>query len=258
MKILVCVKQVSDPETNYIVDEERGWIRPEGQVKYWMNHPDEFAVEEAVLIKESFPEVLIDVLTVGPERAAQILERAMGMGADNGIHIFASDEGYLSPLVIASWIAAYAKDMQYDLILTGVLAEDDMQGQVGPLLAELLSIPCATSVIFEEVHQHRKTIYVEREIEGGQRDMVELVLPAVLTIQTGINKPRYPSLSNLLRAKKQKALVVDPDTFPSVTHRESVVKADYPRKSGSGIILEGDQKEKAVKLIQILKEKAYF
>ena len=151
MKILACIKQVPDSETVFRVDKDTGWVRPKGQTKYWMNHADEFAVEEAVLIKETRPDTVVDALTVGPERAAQVLERAMGMGADGAVHILVPEEGYLSALSIASLIAAYASDKDYDLILAGVMAEDDMQGQVGPLLAELLSLPCATSVIFEEL-----------------------------------------------------------------------------------------------------------
>jgi electron transfer flavoprotein beta subunit len=258
MKILVCIKQVPDSETAFRVDKDTGWVRPKGQTKYWMNHADEFAVEEAVLIKETRPDTVVDALTVGPERATQVLERAMGMGADGAVHLLVPEEGYLSPLSIASLIAAYASDKGYGLILAGVMAEDDMQGQVGPLLAELLSLPCATSVIFEELSPDGGMVYVEREIEGGQRDILELDLPAVLTVQTGINKPRYSSLSNLLRAKKQKAVVINRDTLPSVEDREKILRADYPRKSRTGVVLEGGQGEKAVQLLQILKEKAFL
>ena len=258
MKILVCIKQVPDSEAAVCLDETTGRVRQGRHQSYRMNNADAFAVEEAVLIKEAFPDTVVDVLTAGPERAGLVLERAMGMGADKGVHILVPKEGYLSPLTIAIWIAAHASDEGYDLILTGVMAEDDMQGQVGPLAAELLSLPCATSVIFEEIRRENRTIYVEREIEDGQRDMLELDLPAVLTIQTGINNPRYPSLSNLLRAKKQKALVISPDMLPKLEDREKILRARYPLKSRTGVVLEGDQKEKAAQLLQILQEKAFL
>jgi len=258
MKILVCIKQVHDPETIFRVDKSTGSVEPEGQVKYWMNHADEFAVEEAILIKEAHPGTVVDALTVGPDRAARLLERAVGMGVDNGVHLLVPEEGYISPLIIASWIASYASDRKYDLILAGIMAEDHMQGQIGPLLAELLSLPCATSVIFEDVGPEGDKVHVEREIEGGLRDVLELDLPALLTVQTGINKPRYPSLSNLLRAKKQKAFVIDWETLPWVEEREEVLSSHYPGKSRIGVVLEGDQREKASQLLQILEKKAFI
>jgi len=256
MKILVCIKQVPDPEMPVRVDEQGRVVRPEGDLKYWMNRADEFAVEEAILIKEAGFGTTVDALTVGPGHAAQVLERAMGMGADNGVHILLQEEDFLSPLNTASYIAAYALNKGYDLILTGVMGEDHMQGQVGAMLAELLSFPCATSVIFEKIRDERGAVYVEREIEGGLRATLELDLPAVLTVQTGINKPRYPTLSNLLRAKKQKALVVESHILGTAKDREKVVRASYPGKSRAGLMLEGSGKDKAVRLLEILEKEA--
>jgi len=258
MKILVSIKQVLDSETDLQVDELSGSVRAAGPAKYWMNHADEFAVEEAILIKESRPGTVVDALTVGPERAAQVLERSMGMGADHGLHIVVPEENYIGPMTIASWIAAWATEQEYDLILTGVMAEDDMRGQVGPMIAELMSLPYATSVIHEELRPEEGMVYVEREIEGGQRELLELQLPAVLTIQTGLNRPRYPTLSNLLRAKKEKARVIDSRTFSPVEDREKILRFDKPRKSRVGEVLEGSPQEKAAKLLEILKRKAFL
>ena len=256
MKILVCIKQVPDPEMPVRVDERGRVARPEGDPKYWMNHADEFAVEEAILIKEAGFGKTVEALTVGPGHATQVLERAMGMGADNGVHILLQEKDFLSPLNIASYIAAYALNKDYDLILTGVMGEDHMQGQVGAMLAELLGFPCATSVIFEKIRDEREAVYVEREIEGGFRSALELDLPAVLTVQTGINKPRYPTLSNLLRAKKQKALVVESHILGATEDRERVVRACYPDKSRVGLMLEGSGKNKAKRLLEILEKEA--
>ena len=256
MKILVCIKQVLDPETPVRLDERGHVVRPEGDLKYWMNRADEFAIEEAVLIKETGLGKTVDALTVGPGHAAQVLERAMGMGADNGVHILLPEKDFLSPFHIASYIAAYILDKDYDLILTGVMGEDHMQGQVGAMLAELLGFPCATSVIFEKISDERGSVYVEREIEGGFRAALELDLPALLTVQTGINKPRYPTLSNLLRAKKQQALVVESHTLQAARDREEIVQASYPGKSRAGLMLEGSGKDKAVRLLEILEKEA--
>jgi electron transfer flavoprotein beta subunit len=256
VKILVCIKQVIDPQMPVNLDERGRVVLPEGDLKYWMNRADEFAIEEAILIKEAGFGTTVDALTVGPKHAAQVLERAMGMGADNGVHILLQEKDFLNPLNIASYIAAYALNKGYDLILTGVMGEDHMQGQVGPMLAELLGFPCATSVIFEKISDERGAVYVEREIEGGFRSALELDLPAVLTVQTGINKPRYPTLSNLLRAKKQKALVVESHILGATEDRERVVRACYPGKSRAGLMLDGSGKDKAVRLLEILEKEA--
>ncbi len=258
MRLLVCIKQVLESETAVFLDQAKTWIETEAQARYGMNDADQFALEEALMIKEARADTKVDVLTVGPGRAGQVLERALGMGADRAVHVLAEAEGYLAPLIIASWIAHYIRERDYGLILTGIMAQDDMQGQVGPMVAELLGVPCATSVIFEEVDSEKKSVYVEREIEGGLREMFVLDLPAVMTIQTGINRPRYPSLSNLLRAKRQKALVIDAETLPPVEGREKVVGIDYPRKSGTGDVLHGTPQEKALRLIEILKDKAFL
>jgi electron transfer flavoprotein beta subunit len=255
MKILICVKQVPESDAAIKLDDCARWIRPEKSISYKMNRFDEFAVEESVLIKEAFPGTRVDAISVGPVRAAMVVKRAIGMGVDNGVHVETEDHGYLNPLIITSLIAGYARDRCYDLIFTGVMAEDDMQGMVGPMLAELLSLPCATSVIFEKISPETETICVEREIKGGYRDTLELKCPALLTIQGGINKPRYPSLSNMLRARHQKleTIVAGPDEQPGPL--EEVLRVSYPQKSRSGMVLEGGREEKAVRLLKILREK---
>jgi electron transfer flavoprotein beta subunit len=258
MKILVCIKQVPDSDAVFKVDEPDGRVVSEGKLKYWMNRGDESALEEALLIKETIPETVVDAITVGPDQASQVLERAMGMGADTGIHILISEDDVHGPLTIASWINNYASGKGYDLIVGGVMGEDHMYGQVGPMLAELLQLPCATSVISERIDTVRGTVYAEREIEGGQRAAVEIFLPAVLTFQTGANEPRYPTLSNLMRAKKQRALVIPSDTLPVVQDREMIVGVDYPRKMRAGLFLEGRVEQKASLLLDILEKEALF
>ena len=256
MKILVCIKQVPDPETVFRVEPATGRVASERRLKLWMNRADESAVEEAVLIKETLPGTVVDAITVGPDRAWQVLERAMGMGADAGVHILVSGDEPPGPFAIATWISSYAGEKGYDLILTGVMAEDHMHGQVGPMVAELMHWPCATSVISEKIDPVAGVVYVEREMEGGQRSMLEIALPAVLTFQTGANEPRYPTLSNLLRAKKQRALVIPSEALPVVRDREKVVGADYPQKVRAGLLLEGTVKQKASRLLDILEKEA--
>jgi len=256
MNILVCVKQIPETESFVKIDDSGRWVQVDPSTAFRMNPFDEFAVEEALLIKETLSGTQIDALTVGPTRSAWVVRRAMGMGVDYGIHILVEDEGYLSPFVVAGWIAAYAQRRDYDLILTGAMAEDDQEGQVGPILAESLSLPCATSTIFEKLSPDQETVYVEREMEGGYRDILELQLPAVLTIQTGINRPRYPSLSNLLRAKKQRLQTIKTEALEQPEPRQSLLRLLTPQKSRSAHVLEGTREEKAAHLLQILRDKS--
>jgi len=256
MKILVCIKQVPESENPILIDDAKAWIQSDEIREFKMNRLDEFAVEEAVLIKEAFCDTKIDALSAGPARAAEVIKRSIGMGADAGIHIDTESEGYHSAFETAVRIAEYARGEFYDLILTGAMSEDNMQGQVGPMIAKRLGLPCATAVIFENISSDKATIYVEREIEGGHRDTLELPLPAVLTIQSGINTPRYPSLSNLLRANKQGLRRINGADLAQPPARENLVELVYPHKTRSGTVLKGTGKEKATQLIRILREKA--
>ena len=255
MRILVCIKQVPGSESSILIDDKAAWIQSEEISDFRMNRLDEFALEEAVLIKETFPDVTVDVISAGPERSTEIIRRGIGMGADAGIHVDTGSEGYCTSFEVASWIADYARDKQYELILTGAMSEDNMQGQVGQMIARRLARPCATAVIAEEIASDRKSIYVEREIEGGSRDALELQLPAVLTIQSGINNPRYPSLSNLLRANRQKLIRISTTDFAQVASPEKVVQIVYPQKIRTGTVLDGTPEEKAVQLVSSLRER---
>ena len=256
MRILVCIKQVPDSESRILIDDNTGWIQTEEISEFRMNRLDEFALEEAVLIKETFSDVIVEVISAGPDRAADVIRRGIGMGADSGVHLTTETEAYHSSYEIAAGIAGYARNKHYDLILTGAMSEDNMQGQVGPMIARRLSLSCATAVIFEKVSSDRKNVYVEREIEGGNRDTLELKLPAVLTIQSGINQPRYPSLSNLLRANKQKLEEIQAIDFVQVPPPENIDQLVYPQKKRTGSVLTGTEKEKAEQLIRVLRKRA--
>lgn len=256
MKILVCIKQVCDSESPIQIDDQARWIQTDAITGHKMNRLDEFAVEEAVLLKEAYPGTNIDAVSVGPDRSADVIKRAIGMGADHGVHIITESEGYINPFTIASSIADYARDKNYTLIFAGVMSEDQMQGQVGPMIAACLSLPWATAVIRQQMVPHNKSVYVEREIEGGSRDTLQLELPAVLTIQSGINTPRYPSLSNLLRANKQALETFQVVDSVQAELRENVVRVTYPEKSRTGTFLTGTQQEKATRLLKLLRKRA--
>lgn len=256
MKILVCVKQVPFPESPLEIDHENCWVRETKDSAYCMNRYDEYAIEEAILIKEKFPDVVVDAISVGPERVQSTIRKALAFGARNGIHIQFDEKGNGSPHEIASLIADYAKNENYDLIFTGVMAEDDMQCLVGPLIAGFLSVPCVTSVVEESIETEDRKISVTCEREGGFHEKAVLSLPALLTIQSGINIPRYPALSNVLRSKSQKLEVIKAGSLNKKGAREQLLSHKFFEKSGHGIILEGTPEEKADKLLDILHEKS--
>ena len=256
MRILVCVKQVPDTESPLSIDEATLWIREDDRIAFRMNRYDEYALEEAVLIREALGDVTVDAISVGPARAAAVLKKSLEKGAAGGIHIVRDKPGYCPPSVTASLIAGYALTGSYDLILTGVMAEDDMQCQVGPLVAARLGLPCAVSVVKETLDPGSRTVTVECELEGGAAETVSLPLPCLLAIQSGINRPRYPSLSNVLRAKEQELVRIVPDGESAALRTEKAISLMYPVKSSRGTVIEGSTEEKAEKLLALLHEKS--
>ncbi len=258
MKILVCIKQVPDSSDTLQINERTGLPSYTEDASFRMNRFDEFALEEALLIKERLSETLVDALSVGPQRVSATVQRAMGMGADHGIHILDEADGYKSPFTVASLIAACVRARNYDLIMTGVMAEDTVASQTGQLIAALLDLPCASSVIKEEVLSERAQISVEREVEGGSRETVKLNLPAVLTIQPGINFPRYPSFSKVMRARTYAQEVIRAEGLAIEEPRELCRRVRIPDAPSQGVFIEGSPREKALKLIRILHEKSFL
>ena len=244
MKILVCVKAIAESRTSESSKDVR------------MNRFDEFALEQALIICQSRKESRVDVISAGTDKAAPILTRAMGMGADHGIHILMPEIPFPDPFFTASLIAEYAKNKEYDLILTGIMSEDLMQAQTGGMIAEILSIPCTASVISAQVSKEK--IFIEREIGTGTRESWELCLPALLTVQTGLNKPRYPSLSRMLWAARQEIEIIKAKTLNPPAVLQIVTGTAMPEKQRSGIVLKGSLEQKAVKLMQLFKDKGFL
>lgn len=256
MKLLVCVKQVMESGSIIQINDSKKWVDHLASNRFEMNKFDAYAVEESLLIKEQFPESRIDIITVGPNHAEDTLRRALGMGADEGILLADNHKGYRPPSLTAAWIAAYARDKGYDLILTGIMSEDEMNGQTGPMLAQILSIPCCTGTIRETLSPDKKMVSVEREIEGGARDMFDIKLPCVLTLQTGINSPRYPALSKVLRAKKKKLNVIDVNFLEKNKQTLTLKNIQHPKTTRKGVLLNGTTEDKVDQLMDILSKKA--
>jgi len=256
MRILVCVKRVFEADSALSIEPD-GRVLPRGVPRYQMSRYDEFAVEEALRIKDGLPGVRVEALTVGPADASSVLVRAGGMGAEHGIHLLVREDDDASrPDAVASWIAAASRGKGYQLILCGVMSEDSMQGQVGPMLAERLDWPCATAVVAVDLRPGGMTLEAAREIEGGWRERVELSLPAVLTVQSGVNQPRYPALSGLLRAKQRSWETIEAGALPAVAPTIERLGAARPERVRAGRVLEGAPRDKARALLGLLAERA--
>ena len=186
MKILVCMKQVPQKDAPLKLNESGTWIRED--VSYEVNEPDAYALEEALRQKERNGGEVV-VITAGPARAQQVLREALAKGADRAIHLEDSAFIGLDALSTARAFAAAIEDEQFDLIFTGLQSDDYGFAQTGVILAELLGWPHATIIM--QIEKTEAGIKVKRELEAGYFQFVEIPLPAVLTIQSGINKLRY-------------------------------------------------------------------
>jgi electron transfer flavoprotein beta subunit len=249
MKILVCIKEVPDTGSQITIDASGKWI-DELKASFRINRYDEHALEEALKIRDSLTDIVVHGLTFGPPRAARVVRRALEMGADDGFHILSPD-GFIDASSTAAAISAHAEVHSYDLILCGVMSEDCMQSQVGPMLAAMLDIPCITQTVSIRIDSEIKHATVERELSGSRRQTLKICLPCLLAVQSGINRPRYPSLSNVLRAKKQPIKTLEPvlNCKP-----DDGVHLLYPDVSSTGTFIEGTTEDKAGRLVQILQE----
>jgi len=259
MDIVVCVKHVPDTTEAEIAirDDGRG-IKKEGLV-FDINEADNYAVEEALLLKEEF-DGAITVLTVGSEAADETLRMCLAKGADKAVRL--TDERFegSDSFATAGILAEAIKDMDYDLVLTGCMADDDGAAQVGVTLAEMLAIPHAALVVSTELEDDEESMTVHRELEGGLHEVLEIELPALLTIQTGINEPRYASIFGIRKAMKKKIEVLHLDDLDLAEEavceagsRTSLVKLFIPVVTAQATILEGPPEQVSGELVTILK-----
>ncbi len=197
MNSIVCIKRVPDSETRVRIGGDGKSIDPSG-VKFVMNPYDEYALEEALALRDAAGEGKVTVVSVGPDEARETLRSALAMGADEAVLLRAG--GSPDALAAAKVLAAEMADREYDLLLFGKQAIDDDGMQVPAMVAELLGLPCATVVVELEVQDGSAT--ARREVEGGH-EVVEFDLPGVVAAQKGLNEPRYPSLKGIMAAKKK-------------------------------------------------------
>lgn len=251
MKILVCIKQVPDMESKFKVDDAGTWYA-KTDLAWRMNEYDEYAVEQAVQVKEQLKEGDITVLCIGSDQVKETMKKALAMGCDRGAHVNDEAVSGKEPYQVAGIIAEYAKDKDFDLIFTGMQSQDRGSAQVGILVAEMLGLPSVSTVV-EFVYKDGE-IELKRELEGGVKACVKVNAPVLITCQLGLNTPRYPTLPNIMKAKKKELLSIPVADLLNVEARQGTDKIYFPEKKGGGLILEGDAADLADKLIKILKE----
>ncbi len=252
MKILVCVKQVPDMESRFQV-QAGGTAIEEADLAFRVNEYDEFAIEEAVRLKEKLGEGSeLTVLSLGPQRVAEAIKKALAMGCDQGIHIL--DTASRDPYQVASLIYQAVKDQDFEVIFTGMQSQDLGYAQTGLLLAELLGIEAVTTVV--SFCQEGDGFLVQRELEGGQRMNLKLQAPALFTCQLGLNQPRYPTLPNIMKAKKKKITQLEAASLAPPAARSQTTSLRPPAKKGQAKFLEGDLGAMADQLVAELKAKS--
>jgi electron transfer flavoprotein beta subunit len=251
VNIIVCVKQV--PAKDAPLSIAGNWIR-ESDIGFEMNEPDSYALEEALRLKEKHGGEVI-ALSMGPERVKQTIKEALAKGADRGIHIADDNFAQLDPLGSAKSIAAAIQQQKHDLVLTGLQSDDHGFGQTGVLLASVLDVPHATIIMAIEVEGQKMKL--KRELEAGWFQHIECPLPAVLTIQSGINKVRYATLKGIMAAKKKEITTIARESLGvSAELTQKVEKIYVPTKAKKTEFLTGTPKEVAAKLVEKLKFEA--
>ena len=262
MDIIVCVKRVPDTSEEEVVITKDGRGIEEANLVFDVNDWDKYAVEEAVLLREKFGGS-VTVIALGPEEVEDTLRRCLATGADNAIRL--TDKAFegSDATAIAKILSQIIKDLKFDLILTGTQASDDGYGQVGPTIAEFLGIPHATLVTNIEIADGKARVH--RELEGGLEEVDEVQLPALFTIQTGINEPRYVSMMGIRKAASKEMKTLDLQVLglkeEEVGESGSKVieeKLFLPPVTKETEILEGNPEDVAAELARIIKDKGGF
>ena len=251
MKIGVCIKHVPANDGPLRFDADTKWIR-EADTSFDVNEADNYALEEALRTKEKHGGEVV-VVTLGPERAAKAIREALAKGADRGILVVDDNYHQLDPLQLSASLATVLRDEGFDLLLTGLQSDDQGYAQTGVILAEILNFPHASIVVEMTIDNHR--IRAKRELESGWYQCVELPLPCLLTVQSGINKPRYAGMKGMMAAKKKEIKQIDRAglvlTMPAPTiHVDEIY---VPIKAKQLEILDGDSSDVAAELVSKLK-----
>ena len=247
MKVAVCLKQTLSRESQIRPDEKGTWVR-EGDGSWELNEPDGFALEAALRIKDAHGAEVI-VVSAGPDRVSSVLREALARGADRAIHVTdESPAADIDPQAVAHALAAALKDEQPDLVLTGLQSDDHGFGQVGVALAEALGFCHATIVV--DIDILPDGVRVKRELEGGRFQRLSLRLPAVLTVQSGINRLRYVTLRGVMAAKKKDIRRIQ---APASAARQRIVAIRIPDRQRRTHFVGGSPSEASEELVRLLK-----
>ena len=249
MKIAVCIKQVVTRELQLRVNDQKSWIR-DSDASFELNEPDAYALEEALRLKEKHSGEVV-VCCAGPARATQVIREALARGADRAIHVESEALTSADATTVASALAGAIRDEHFELVLTGLQSDDQGFGQVGVVLAEKLGMPHATIIM--EVQAADGGLRVKRELEGGWFQWVALPLPALLTIQSGINQLRYATLKGIMAAKKKEIRKVTPEPGPAT---QQIVALYLPEKAKKTQIIGGAPADAARQLVARLRDEA--
>ncbi len=259
MKILVTVKEVAEVDDEFDIS---GLDIAESSLEYDLNEWDDYAIEEAVQTSEEHDDVEVVVVTVGPERSEETIRMALAKGADRAVRVWddaLEESQFLDIETKAELIAAVAEKEEPDLVLSGVQAGDDSNGATGVALAEELGFEWAAVVNELELDTDAGIAAVHRELEGGIEELTDVDLPAVLTIQTGINEPRYASLRGIrqaqrkpLEAKTLEEIGLEESVVDSVIERTSMYE---PESESDATVWEGSADETAGELAAFLRDK---
>ncbi len=250
MKIAVCIKQVPTREWQPRLNDDKTWVRDQ-DVSYEMNEPDAYALEESLRLREKHGGEVV-VCSAGPARVQQVIREALARGADRALHVEDDALGAADAFTAAAALAPAMAEQKFDLILTGLQSDDQGHAQFGPVLAEKLGIPHSTIIM--EVQVTDTSLKVKRELEGGWFQHVTMALPALLTIQSGINQLRYATLKGIMAAKKKEITKVAAPA--GLSPRLKVVAMSAPQKSKQTVMIGGSPSEAAKELVKRLREEA--
>lgn len=259
MKIAVCLKQVPARDAVLRLNASGTWIQ-EQDISFQVNEPDTYALEEALRLKETLAEPKSEVIvcSLGPARAQQAIKEALAKGADRALHLEDPAFENLDAYGIARALAAALAQEKPDLVMTGLQSDDLGFAQTGVILAEMLGLPHSTIIM--EMKVEGRTLRVKRELESGWFQWIELPMPALVTIQSGISKPRYATLKGIMAAKtkplRKLALADLGLSAEEISPRQKIRKVYVPERKTKTEFLEGSPKEIAAKLVDKLRNEA--
>ncbi|OYD15862.1 hypothetical protein CH330_04545 [candidate division WOR-3 bacterium JGI_Cruoil_03_51_56] len=259
MKVAVCVKRIPDTAESEIKVDDTGKDIIKDKLAFIINEPDNYALEEALILREKSGGTVV-LVSIGPKETEEVLRIGLAKGADEAVRIDNAGLAGSDAIVLAGVLAAYFRKEQFDLVFTGCIAQDTQDSQVGPALAQFLGWPHAMYAIRFENKDNE--VVVRRELEGGSLEVKRLNRPCVVSFQTGGNAPRYASILGIRQARTKPlerldiaSLGLEQDEVGDTGSKTRLIKLYVPKVSSAAEILQGTVDEKVSKIATIIKEK---